>query len=80
MHLYASKYTHDEEKNENDKKMKRKRRLDLLGRCLVASEAPQDEAWLHGVFLQHFFTFFFFKDKRKIASRVAHLQVEVALT
>ena len=43
--------------------MKRKRGLDLLGRCLVASEAPQDKAWLHGVFLQHFFTFFFFKGK-----------------
>ena len=76
--MNASKYTYDDEKNENNDEMKRKRGLDLLGCCLVASEASQDEAWLHGIFLQHFFTFFFFKDKRKRSSRVAPLQVEVA--
>ena len=78
IHLYASKCTRDDEKNKNNDEMKRKRGLDLLGHCLVASEAPQDEAWLHRVFLQHFFTFFSFKDKGKLSSKVALLQVEVA--
>ena len=61
--MNASKYTYDDEKNENNDEMKRKRGLDLLGRCSVALEAPQGEAWLHGDFLQQFFTFFFFKGK-----------------
>ena len=62
--MNASKCTNDEENYENNE-MKRKRRWDLLGHCSIASETPQGEAWLHGVFLQHFFTFFFFKGKGK---------------
>ena len=45
--------------------MKRNRGLDFLGRCSITSEAPQGEAWLHGDFLQHFFTFFFFKGQEQ---------------
>ena len=41
MQLRASKCTNDEENNENNDEMKRKRGWNLLGRCSVASEAPQ---------------------------------------
>ena len=48
--LRASKCTHDDEKNENNDEMKRKGGWNLLGHYLIASEAPQGAAWLHGVF------------------------------
>ena len=63
--MNASKYTYDDEKNEIMMKW-RERKKGILGHGLVALEAPQGEAWLHGDFLQYFFTFFFFKDKRKV--------------
>ena len=44
MQLRASKCTKDEENNENNDEMKRKRGWDLLGHCSVVLEAPQDAA------------------------------------